>query len=272
MNEDLSLSVRLPDTPTALAAPPAGTPEPLASALGPIAMAPFSKKDPRSLGVLAVVGARGRPPFTEDDVDRLARFATQARLAFRLAQVRVDQQRLELLEDRQRIARDLHDSVIQDIIAVGMQISAGADQAGQADRARALDWVTQLEEAVRRLRRIVFELRAGPERAPLDRVVHDLVSEASRLLGHEPELVVDGPVDRVPGVVAADVVSVLREALANVARHAGARHTRVMIALQDNQLVLIVDDDGIGLPPRRPAVMGSPTSSTVPPRAMARPG
>lgn len=252
LNERGVLDVLIPDSPQAFAAPPAGLPEPWASSLGPMAVAPFSNRDPRSRGVLAVLGTRGRPTFTAEDVDRLARLATQTRLAFRLARARADQERLTLLEDRQRIARDLHDSVIQDVIAVGMQISGEADQADQDDEARAgrdQDRVTQLEEAVRRLRRIVFELRAGPERDPLDRVVRDLVAEAGRLLGHEPELVFDGPVDFVPSGIAADVASVLREALSNVARHAGATRTRVVLRVQGDRLVLTVDDDGVGISP-----------------------
>jgi len=220
----------------------------LVDAWGPAAVAPFGGTANGPRGLLAVVRGSGAPPFLADDVDRLTRLAAQTDLAVRLARARTDQYRLALLEERQRIARDLHDTVTQDVIGVGMQISAEVVSDDPERRQRDLDKVVQLEEAVRRLRRIVFELRTSPPWARFSQAVRDLTSEASRLLGHEPELALTGPVDFLPTAVAADVLSVLREALSNIARHARATHTRVAMRVTDDEVELVVEDDGRGIP------------------------
>ncbi len=246
---DLVDSPLFPSAPTVFTTPPDGTPRPWTSTVGPVAAAPVGDGDGEPEGVLLVLGAPGRRPFTADDLDRLTRFAAQTRLALRLADARADQQRLALLEDRQRIARDLHDTVIQDVIGVGMQIAADAElDEDPRRRAGNLDRVAQLEEAVHRLRRIVFELRAGPPRAPLSRAVRELAAEASRLLGHEPEVLLDGDADSLHPAIAADVASVLREALSNIIRHADAAHTTVALRVTHDAVVLRVEDDGRGIP------------------------
>lgn len=218
--------------------------------LGPVATARFGRPGPDG-GLVAVARPDGGDLFGEADLTLLVSLAQQVALAVELGRARADQQRLAVLEDRQRIARDLHDTVIQDLIAVGMQLDtevtkeSGRDP-GRARRDGAL--VDQLEEAVRRLRGSVFELREPGRRTALADTVTGVVAEASRMLGHRPTIRTSGDVTAVPGPVADAVVAVLREALSNVARHARASATDVDLVVGRHDLSLTVTDDGRGLP------------------------
>ncbi|HET7763312.1 MAG TPA: PAS domain S-box protein [Phycicoccus sp.] len=237
-----------PPTAVAFDAPPPGSPESLTRAVGPMVLAPFGRVGSPPSGVVVACRAPGAVPFSDEDVERLARLATQTQVALHLGRARADQQRLALLEERQRIARELHDTVIQDVIGVGMQISSEIDAEVDTRRQeRDLEWVARLEEATRNLRRAVFELRGSTRRASTHSDVTDLLAEASRMLAHFPSVTFSGPVDRLPPTVADDLVAVLREALANVARHAGATRTAVTVEVADGILTLTVEDDGVGV-------------------------
>lgn len=219
-----------------------------APAVGPLALAPFGRGASSVHGVVAACRVPDAAPFTRDDALRLRRLVFRSRVAVDLARARADQQRLALLDERQRIARDLHDTVIQDVIAVGMQLNA--DVASETDhqrRARDLDLVSQLEAVTRNLRRAVFELRTAPHRSSLAADVTKVLGEAARMLGHFPAVTFSGPVDELPADVADDLVATLREALANVARHARASRSAVSLCVDAGSVTLTVDDDGVGL-------------------------
>ena len=238
-----------PDEAVALPALPPGVPARFARLVGPIVLAPFGQAGSPPNGAVLACRTPTGPAFTEEDAERLARLATQSQVAVHLARARADQQRLALLEERQRIARELHDTVIQDVIAVGMQISADVDAETDAGRQeRDLDKVSRLESATRNLRRAVFELRGTSRRSQTATEVTDIVAEASRMLGHFPSVTFSGPVDALPEAVADDLVAVLREALANTARHADATRSAVSLAVTEESVTLTVDDDGVGLP------------------------
>ena len=234
-----------------LSEPPPQTPEPLASTIGPLAVAWFGHEDGSPSGFLVVAHEPGGDDFTDVDARRLGRLSTQTQLAVHLARARTDQQRLAVLEERQRIARDLHDSVIQDVIAVGMEIAAEVDRSDDPERQdRDLEKVAQLEEAVRQLRRAVFELRARPPEIQLGSAVQRVIAEATRLLGFAPSLTLSGPVDSLPRRLAEDILGVLREALSNVVRHAGASRTDVAVRAEDGWVTVLVEDDGKGMADR----------------------
>jgi signal transduction histidine kinase len=183
------------------------------------------------------------------DLDLLTRLSTQISLAVTLAQARADQQRLALLEERQRMARDLHDTVIQDLIAVGMQLNARIGRNPEHPwRAQDSELIDQLEDALRGLRAAVFALRTQTSAWSVSSFAESLAADSARVLGHIPEITVRGPVDELPEHIAQQVVMVLREALSNVARHARATATRVSLEADQASVHLRVDDNGQGIP------------------------
>jgi PAS domain S-box-containing protein len=204
-------------------------------------------------GLLVVARDAGRAAFRDDEVLLLGDLTRQLALAVELGLARADSERLALLEERQRLARDLHDTVIQDLIAIGMQLDA--DLRSERDpgrRARQDAVVVQLGETVRQLRAAVFELREPARQPTLSRTVQVICADAARALGHQPALTFDGPVDdAVPACVRAELVAVLREALSNVARHARATATSVRLGVQldhlPGEVTLAVEDDGQGI-------------------------
>lgn len=159
--------------------------------------------------------------------------------------------------------------MIQDLIALGMEFVTAAEKASdETTRQLDLDRVTRLEAAVRQLRRVVFELRV-PERQDPSQAIENLVADAGRVMGHVPQVVLDGPVDSLPDDVAHDILGVLREALSNVARHATASRTRVHLKVDDSRVTLLVEDDGDGIPARPRLGHGIPN---IQQRAVARNG
>ncbi|SOB85798.1 Histidine kinase-, DNA gyrase B-, and HSP90-like ATPase [Streptomyces sp. 1331.2] len=192
-------------------------------------------------GVLLLARAQGQPAFGPEETGPLLGFADQAALALELAERRRDAEQLTLLEDRDRIARDLHDLAIQRLFATGMTLqSAGRliESPAAADRvARA---VADLDETIKIIRSTIFGLRARATRA---------VTEAQGLLGFAPRLSMEGLLDTdVPQELAAHVVAVLAEALSNAARHARASRVEVTLRALAGRVALTVTDDGVGVP------------------------
>ncbi len=215
--------------------------------IGPIALAPMGRRRARR-GLLGVGRPPGARPFTDEDRELLASLATQVALAVELGQARIDQQRLALLEDRQRIARDLHDTVIQDLIAIGMQLASVPAPATAPEGADAQeDLVDQLESAIRELRGSVADLHDRDTFGRLAQEITRSLAHATRSLGHTPTLQVSGALDSVSPVVSRQLVPALREALSNVARHADATCTQVSVVADASWVTLTVDDDGIGI-------------------------
>jgi PAS domain S-box-containing protein len=165
------------------------------------------------------------------------------------ANLRRAEQELRLLEDRERIARDLHDVVIQRLFASGLTLEAALSQITDPAIVRRLSpIVDELDDAIKDLRSTIFRLRARPRtytpRADLLRVIE----EQQPALGFEPRVHLDGPIDAIPDAVLTELLPTLREALANVARHAHA--TRVSVAVTAGDVLdLRVEDDGHGIEP-----------------------
>ena len=155
---------------------------------------------------------------------------------------------LVVAADRERIARDLHDTVIQRLFAIGLALQAAASRPPDALRERVHAAVEDLDETIRELRTAVFGL--GPTRGEggLRDEVLVVASEASRILGFEPTVKFGGPLDaRVPDDLRLHVSAVLREALSNVARHAAASGVDVEVQVTGNELRVRVKDDGLGI-------------------------
>nr|WP_244876737.1 GAF domain-containing sensor histidine kinase [Actinoplanes consettensis] len=198
-------------------------------------------------GVLIVAGLAGD---NSDDPALLSSFAGQAALALERARAQEERELLVVLEDRERIARDLHDVVIQRLFATGMQLQGVAPHALRPEAAKRINAaVDDLDATIRDIRRSIFELRA-PAGTTLRTELRDTVQAAAETLGFRPTLDVTGPIDSaVPDDVVPELLAVLREALSNTARHAQASSVRVSARAADGEVLIRVEDNGIGTDP-----------------------
>ena len=202
-------------------------------------------------GVLLVVRRRGRQRFSTADLDMAADFASQASVALEIARGRADGERLALLQDRSRIARDLHDHVIQRLFAAGLGLQVTSNMVDdERIRSRISTEIGSLDAAISEIRTAIFAMTANPTRRPsLRHRIIDTVGEATPGLASAPSLSFAGAVDLlVPDAMADDAVAVVREALANVARHAHASTTAITVVADDQSVIIEIIDDGIGMP------------------------
>jgi signal transduction histidine kinase len=217
--------------------------------LGPAVLVPLGPAG-NVRGVLTAGRQPGSMPLSPPAVEMLITFAAQAGIGLELAEHRKDVARLALFEDRDRIARDLHDLVIQRLFATGMSLqgSAGliADQEA-ANRVRLA--VDALDETIRDIRSAIFTLQSRPQ-AGQDGTrakVLAIVDEMTGFLGFTPTLRMDERLDAlVPGEIAEHMLAALREALSNAARHSGADRVEVTISASPD-LALTVRDNGGGI-------------------------
>lgn len=167
--------------------------------------------------------------------------------------------RLALLEDRERIAKELHDGVIQSLFAVGMNLRATDATADLPDtvRARLVGTVDSIDMAIRDLRKYVFDLRPGvlADRR-LDEALRQLAEELQENSGIVTVVDVDARVAADFGKSSAQLVQITREALSNVAQHAGAKTCRVSLMRKGDSGVLEIEDDGHGFDPVRSSTDG----------------
>lgn len=203
-------------------------------------------------GAIVVGRLAEHHPFSEADLEMGETFASQAALALELADARADQQRVTVLEDRDRIARDLHDHVIQRLFAAGLTVQSTAVTIADSTARKCLTrMVDDLDDTIRHIRTTIFALTESTPRS-LRAMVHSLLEEIDPQLGLRPETKLEGPVDTlVNDSIIGDVEAVLREALTNIIKHAGASRVEIRIDARPNQLTVIVTDDGVGLGPSR---------------------
>ncbi len=184
-----------------------------------------------------------------DDRDLARSYADFAALTLDRAQAITEREELAVISDRERIARDLHDVVIQRLFATGMQLQAASMRISDTElRERLEGSVADLDATIRDVRATVFELQrqaAGSVRSEL----RALVREYRSTLPFVPELHLIGPIDTaVDDSLREPLLKVLREALSNLARHAQASHAQIQVAVSEGpRLVLTVEDDGVGL-------------------------
>jgi signal transduction histidine kinase len=204
----------------------------------------------RHFGTLVM--ASTREDWDEDRGELIAAraYGEQAALAIGLTQARAEHERLALLEERDRIGRDLHDLVIQRLFATGMVLQGAqrlttnpevSDRIGRA--------VGELDQTIREVRSTIFALHHASEGGGLRSRVLQEVAAGSGALGFEPTVRFDGPIDStVSDDVREHIIAALREALSNAARHAEATQVRVSLSVESDEVVLIVTDNGLGLP------------------------
>jgi two-component system, NarL family, sensor histidine kinase DevS len=218
--------------------------------VGPALFVPLAARG-RTFGSLTVANAERGSPLREADVQLVETFAEQAAVALEYGRLQGQLQRLAVLEDRERIAKELHDGAIQALFAVGMGLQGSALLAGDDDlRGRLQNAVEELDRVIRDLRNYIFGLRPGilADRQ-LDQALHGLVEDFSRRSGVLAVAEVDPAAAAELTGRAADVVQLARETLSNVSRHAQAATCRVSLYLEGEREVLEVDDDGQGFDP-----------------------
>jgi signal transduction histidine kinase len=218
--------------------------------LGPAVVFPLGA--PGNVRGILTAGRRpGSLPLPPQAVEVLVAFAAQAGVGLELAEHRRDAERFAVIEDRERIARDLHDLVIQRLYATGMSLEGVTARLGDTDNGRRVSGaVDALDETIKEIRSAIFSLQARPadDEGSMRSRILAVVDDATSQLGFPPELRMTGRLDESYLAEAGEhLLGVLREALSNAARHAHA--TRVEVAVDCTaELSLTVRDNGIGMP------------------------
>jgi signal transduction histidine kinase len=199
-------------------------------------------------GNLYLTNKKGSAEFSEDDEATVMVLSMAAGVAIEKARLHDAVRDHAVMEDRDRIARDLHDSIIQRLFAVGLSLQ-GTTRLVESPEAvsRIGDAVDKLDETIRQLRTAIFDLEVTTNQEGFRRMVFDLFRELAPTLRTHPQVTFSGPVDStVSGARADHALATLREALSNVARHANASNVIVTIAVGE-ELRLVVVDDGQGM-------------------------
>jgi PAS domain S-box-containing protein len=154
-------------------------------------------------------------------------------------------ERVAVLEDRDRIARDLHDGVIQRMFAAGLHVQAAIGRPDQD--ARLGNVIDEIDEAIKDIRTTIFTLHGQRGLGTsLEHALRVLLAESSRLLGHQPDLDIDGDLAEIPDELGTEMLLLIRELLTNVVKHAQATRTMVRVEAADDNLSVSVHDDGVG--------------------------
>ena len=199
-------------------------------------------------GTLMVANLKGGKSFTRHTRQLVESLADAASVAIEYDRAQSELRRLGLLEERERIAKDLHDGIIQSLFAVGMSLQGTALMAGNRDVGVRLETaVEELDSVIRDLRNYIFGLRPGilADRQ-LDQALRDLGEQMAARSRETVEVTVDAELAARLSSRSADIVQLTREALSNVARHAQARRASVQLERRGPQAVLTVEDDGVG--------------------------
>lgn len=230
----------------ASAAAPDATRVTAAGVTGAAITAPLRTKD-HVWGVITIARAPDAPNFTAIDTHAAADLASRVSVALELGRAREERQRSILAEDRQRIARDLHDHVIQQLFGtiLSLQAASGVMPPG-APRDKVTAAAGQLDDAIAQIRTAIFALSHRDGASVRHRVI-DAVAELSLATRRPPSIRFTGPIDHtVEGDLADDLVGVARELLSNAARHARADTISIELGVAEGEAFVRVKDDGIG--------------------------
>jgi signal transduction histidine kinase len=216
--------------------------------LGPGLYVPFVA-DQRRLGTLVLGRRHGQPPFQPLDAASAELFAYAAATSIEMASARAEIDRLNIIAEDERIARDLHDTVIQELFALGMSLQAMGSSTSGAVGERIAGAVESLDDVIRQIRNTIFRLPGRNES------VRGLREEMLRLadryqheLGIYPRVAFHGPVDfAVPEIVSEHLLHVLGEGLSNIARHAQASKIEAVVVVEGEWLTFSLSDDGVGV-------------------------
>ncbi|OXM51157.1 GAF domain-containing sensor histidine kinase [Amycolatopsis alba] len=216
---------------------------------GPTLVVPLRARE-RTSGVLMAVRNPGAVPFELAQLPVVASFADQAALALQLAAQQRTARELDVLADRDRIARDLHDHVIQRLFAVGLAMQSTHRRAHSPELQRRIgDSIDQMHEIVHEIRTAIFDLHggeAGQQGVRLRHRLYDSITELTDETAIHPTVSLSGPLDSIPFPFAEDAEAVVRESVGNVVRHAQASSVSVSVAVKEDVLRIVVTDDGVG--------------------------
>lgn len=229
----------------------------LLNRIGPTLLVPLSGGGSAESGLLLIARPPGSAPFESRDVELIESFALQATAVLDLDAARRDRERMSVLEDRERIAADLHDLVIQRLFVAGMRLESilGRDAAGDAHQ-QIHQTIDDLDDTIREVRSSIFRLHDVASDGPLTSQIEAVVARYRDRLGFTPSLALTEGIDELPPLVVEQLLPSLSEALANAARHAHATQVDVTIHLGKDDVTLAVSDNGVGFDPQT-AVRGS---------------
>ncbi|MEO9139960.1 MAG: histidine kinase [Jatrophihabitans sp.] len=200
--------------------------------------------------LLTISRGPGRQAFSTGELGMATMFAGQVALALELAELQAHRDQIAVIEERDRIARDLHDHIIQRLFAIGLSVQRAASHMSGRPSQQLQIAVDDIDDTIKQIRSSIYKLtvpivaQSGSVRAQAVQIFQDLECA----LGFVPTLDVEGPVDFGIGEdVLDDCVAVLREALTNIARHANATYARVAIRVVDGAIVVEVEDNGCGI-------------------------
>ncbi|WP_410645066.1 GAF domain-containing protein [Amycolatopsis sp. lyj-346] len=220
-------------------------------AFGPALVVPLRAGD-RTTGVLIAVREPGAASFESAQLSVVASFADQAALALQMAAQQRTARELDVLGDRDRIARDLHDHVIQRLFAVGLSMQSTQRRTKSPELQKRLgDSIEQMHEIVQEIRTAIFDLHggaAGETGLRLRHRLHDAIAELTDDAPLHPTVSMSGPLDALPTQLAEHAEAVVREGVSNAVRHAEASALSVSVVVKDDVLRIVVADDGKGLP------------------------
>ncbi|WP_086852305.1 sensor histidine kinase [Amycolatopsis kentuckyensis] len=216
---------------------------------GPAMVVPLRAGD-RTTGVLIAAREAGAASFESAQLSVVASFADQAALALQLAAQQRAARELDVLGDRDRIARDLHDHVIQRLFAVGLSMQSTQRRTKSPELQKRLgDSIEQLHEIVQEIRTAIFDLHggaAGETGLRLRHRLHDAIAELTDDAPIQPTVSLSGSIDTVPTQLAEHAEAVVREAVSNAVRHADASTVSVSVTVKDDMIRIVVADDGKG--------------------------
>jgi signal transduction histidine kinase len=215
--------------------------------MGPAMWVPLHSRG-EAFGTLAVSNVQGGRAFTAEDVALVETFAGQASVALEYGRAQQELKKMAVLEDRERIAKELHDGVIQALFAVGMGLQGTAQVSRDPEIERRIEnAVEEMDRVIRDLRNYIFGLRPGilADRQ-LDQALRGLAEDFEQKSGVTTVVDVDPGVAAELASVAADVIQLVREALSNIGRHAMATTCRITLRRTEGGSLLEIDDDGVG--------------------------
>ncbi|MFC3961570.1 sensor histidine kinase [Nocardia jiangsuensis] len=224
---------------------------------GPLLALPL-RAGQTTIGVLTILRAPGQQPIDEAGQSMMSGFADQAAVALQLARSQQRMRQLDVISERDRIARDLHDHVIQRLFAVGMSLQGTASRARVPEiRERLRDTIDDVQTIVQDIRHSIFDLHSdtAAEAPAMRKRLHAVVTEMTAEAELRTTVRLAGPVSVLPPEIFDDVEAVLREALSNAVRHSGASAISVRLNIGDD-VTLVVADDGKGLPEKRARTSG----------------
>ncbi len=218
---------------------------------GPVLMLPLHTAE-ADLGVLVTTRAAGASPYTDEILDLATAFASQAAVAMQLAASREQVQQLSVLTDRDRIARDLHDQVIQRLFAVGLHLQGTISRSNRPEvRQRIAESVDELQEVVQQIRTTIFDLHTSrPILGRLRQRIEEAIRQHTADTSIDTTVRITGSLAVLDSSLAAHTEAVVREAVSNAVRHSGAQHLSVEMHVGD-QVSIVVEDDGRGIPQDR---------------------